>query len=102
MLEFKSRIKISSKQIERICHYQGEQIEKTIKEKVQTGVDKIYPDNEGLYYVMMDGSMYLTREEKWKEMKLGRIFKATDNFEISKQSQSTTNKFLLLSLPKNQ
>jgi hypothetical protein len=60
-LEFISRIKISSKQIERICHYQGEQIEKTIKEKVQTGADKIYPDNEGLYYVMMDGSMYLTK-----------------------------------------
>jgi hypothetical protein len=84
MLEFISRIKISSKQIERISHYHGEQIEKAIKEKVQTGADKIYPDNDELYYVMMDGSMYLTREEKWKEIKLGRIFKASDNFEISK------------------
>lgn len=83
MLEFISRTKITPKQIERICHYHGGQIEETIKEKVRTGEDKIYPDNEELYYVMMDGSMYLTREEKWKEMKLGRIFKATDNFDIS-------------------
>jgi len=85
MLEFISGIKVTPKQIERICHYQGERIEKSIEEKVRTGADKIYPDNEELYYVMMDGSMYLTREEKWKEMKLGRIFKATDNFEISKE-----------------
>ena len=85
MLEFISRVKITPKQIERICHYQGEQIENIIKEKIRTGADKIYPDNEELYYVMMDRSMYLTREEKWKEMKLGRIFKATDNFEISKK-----------------
>jgi hypothetical protein len=83
MLEFISGTKITPKQIERICHYHGGQIEETIKEKVRTGEDKTYPDNEELYYVMMDGSMYLTREEKWKEMKLGRIFKAADNFDIS-------------------
>jgi len=28
--------------------------------------------------------MYLTREDKWKEMKLGRIFKDEDDIEISR------------------
>lgn len=84
-LEFIGGTKITAKQIERICHYHGNHIEENLKEKIKTGEDKIYRDNESLYYVMMDGSMYLTREEKWKEMKLGRIFKATDNIDISKQ-----------------
>jgi hypothetical protein len=32
---------------------------------------------------MVDGSMLLTREEKWKEIKLGRIFAAEDTVKVS-------------------
>jgi len=32
---------------------------------------------------MIDGSMVYTREEKWKEMKLGRIFHHRDNVKVS-------------------
>jgi len=33
---------------------------------------------------MLDGAMYLTREDSWKESKLGRIFCADENVKISK------------------
>jgi len=84
MLNFIGGVNITAKQIERICHYHGQQIEDAIQQEIKTGSDKIYPDAEKPYYVMVDGSMYLTREEKWKEVKLGRIFKDEDDIEISK------------------
>ena len=34
-------------------------------------------------YVQVDGSMILTREDKWKETKLGRLFHETDVYEES-------------------
>ena len=39
---------------------------------------------EDLHYAMVDGGMVLTREEKWKEMKLARVFKAQDVVQVSK------------------
>ena len=84
MLNFIGGIKINAKQIERICHFHGQQIEESIQEKIKTGEDKIYPDREKPYYVMVDGSMYFTREEKWKEIKLARIFRDEDNIQISR------------------
>lgn len=39
-------------------------------------------------YAGMDGTMILTREEKWKEVKLGRSFKA---YNIDNQSENRTN-----------
>jgi hypothetical protein len=84
MLNFIGGIEMNAKQIERICHYHGQQIEDAIQEQKKTGNDKIYSDNHERYYVMVDGSMYLTREEKWKEIKLGRIFRDTHNIKISR------------------
>lgn len=83
MLSFIGNIDISAKQIERICHYHGQQVEDGINERIKSGEDKEYADKGESYYVMMDGSMYLTREEKWKEMKLARIFRDVDNIGIS-------------------
>ncbi len=84
MLQFIGGVEINAKQIERICHYHGQKLEETLQQEIQSGLDKTYPDASERYYVMVDGSMYLTREEKWKEMKLGRIFKAQDNIGVSK------------------
>ena len=40
---------------------------------------------------MVDGAMYPTREEGWKEAKLGRIFKAEDDIEISHHRNMIAN-----------
>jgi hypothetical protein len=70
-------IDLSDKQIERICHYHGQLLE-----------DELYTDqvealDTTVWYVGMDGSMVFTRADEqqpggWKEIKLARLFKATD------------------------
>ena len=40
------------------------------------------PQPDDVVYSMVDGSMILTREEKWKEGKLGRIFSGKDCLQI--------------------
>lgn len=61
-------ITLSDKQIERICHEYGEQLEASLNE------DEIIPTDDSLHYAMMDGSMGLVRKQGWKEIKLGRVF----------------------------
>lgn len=78
-------VEINAKQIERVCHHYGGQIELQDEKMLSTQVYHSYAQEESnqLHYAMVDGAMYLTREEKWKEAKIGRIFKADDNFNIS-------------------
>ncbi len=75
------RVEINAKQVERICHCYGEKLEKidwqeAYSDAVQMKID--YPE-EAPVYCMADGSMLLTRTEKWKEIKLGRIFSGQSN-----------------------
>lgn len=66
-------VSISAKQIENVCHYYGERIEQDIQIKITSGCPASRTDNKR-HYAFLDGGMVLTREEKWKEMKLARIF----------------------------
>jgi hypothetical protein len=81
------RLDINAKQVERLCHCYGEKLDETdwreaYSDAVQLKMD--YPKDSPVYF-MVDGSMVLTREEKWKEMKLGRVFPGSANVkEISK------------------
>ncbi|MEK7172414.1 MAG: hypothetical protein AAB740_00350 [Patescibacteria group bacterium] len=85
-------VNISGKQIERVCHHYGGIIEEENQQLIETQQSQTYTDEERnkLHYVMVDGSMYLTREEKWKEAKLGRVFKAEDDVAISYQRNMIT------------
>lgn len=69
-------IDVNAKQIERLCHRYGEQIDQVDWQlSHQDGVQLKIPEaGTGPVYCMADGSMLLTREENWKEIKLGRIF----------------------------
>ena len=70
----------NAKQIERICHRYGQCLLDDELDKISTDVYKqsAFSDEDQPYYVSVDGSMYLTREQGWKEIKLGRIYKASD------------------------
>jgi hypothetical protein len=80
-------IDTNAKQIERLCHHYGEKLEQiNWREVYSDGVQLNIPFNEHLY-VLMDGSMLLTRdkEQPWKEVKLCRMFYNTDRIDsISK------------------
>jgi len=81
-------INISAKQIQRVSEYYGQaleyQQEQYINEEKEAPVLPISSEEE-LIYVMMDGSMVYTREEEWKEMKVGRIFSGSDCVPIQKK-----------------
>ncbi len=62
-------VAVSAKQIERLCHYFGERLEETAE-----GSSKTTWSGSGTVYGMVDGSMVLTREAGWREIKLGRLF----------------------------
>jgi hypothetical protein len=74
-------IKVSAKQIERVSEKVGH-----ILEEEQTDIPMDMDESGGTvqvepsatmtdyHYVQMDGSMLLTREDKWREVKLGSVF----------------------------
>ena len=89
MLKALKGVDINSKQIERVCHHYGGIVEEQDKKIREQEIYHSYGQEESneLHYAMVDGAMYLTREDKWKEAKIGRIFKANDNFEISENQR---------------
>lgn len=72
---------VSAKQIERLCHYFGEHLEET-----QDACEAPAWSGSGPVYGMVDGSMVLTRETGWREIKLGRLF-AEEAHERGENSQ---------------
>jgi hypothetical protein len=81
-------IEVNAKQLERLCHHYGEELDSVDWREIYKDSRQLrIPFNRQLY-VMMDGSMLLTREKKqsWKEVKLCRMFFDTDRVEgISKK-----------------
>jgi hypothetical protein len=79
-------VDLNPKQMERICHKYGQWVEEVDLELMETKASKKYrpTQSEALHYASVEGSMYLTREEDWKEIKLGRIVKSTDIVGTSK------------------
>lgn len=75
---------LNDKQIERICHTHGEAIGVEIEQQT---AEQAFEEKTELTYVMVDGSMVLSREDKWREVKLGRIFQAADRLEIKKRAE---------------
>jgi hypothetical protein len=70
-------IAISAKQIQRVSEQYGQALEdqqqQYQQDEKEPPVLKLKAPQEPVY-VMMDGSMVFTREEGWKEMKVGRLF----------------------------
>lgn len=74
VLEKFTNIKVSATQVWRVATTYGEEVGKTINEEVILTPSK----KDEVLYAMADGSMIFTREEQWKEVKVGRLFKSSD------------------------
>ncbi len=77
-------VSVGAMQLYRVTDRYGSLLE---QEKVFE-VDAVEPDGldiggQECVYAMVDGSMLFTREEDWKEVKLGRVFKQSDCMGIS-------------------
>lgn len=79
-------VDVSNKQIQKVSEHYGQCLEEStiqqIEEEENTGYLPVQNTSKTVYG-MSDGSMVLTREEEWKEIKLGRVFKAEDNLAIT-------------------
>lgn len=77
---------VNAKQIERVCHQYGQWIEDEDNQAIKDQTYKEYEVKKAndLHYVSVDGAMYLTREESWKESKLGRIYQPESLVQTSK------------------
>jgi hypothetical protein len=101
-LNLLKHIPCNAKQIERICHHYGDCIastdlhkeyEKEIKSQDANISTTKSQEKDSTFYVMMDGSMILTRdkEQKYKELKLFRSFYSENRIErISKNRNMIT------------
>ena len=67
----------------------GEQESKELKEALKA---------DEVVYVEVDGSMLLTREDKWKEVKVGRIFKEDALLQLSKKRREVESSLYMAHL----
>ncbi len=65
---------VSAKQIQKVSEHYGQLLEQEAGQQDKPISTQLEVSQEVYSYVQLDGSMLLTREEKWKEVKLGRIF----------------------------
>lgn len=87
------RISVNSSQMERVTKCYGAQVEDQMSEVADVQLAQVEQlkeriDDDAHVYCMVDGCMIPTREGEdgndWKEVKLGRIFVNTDNYELDK------------------
>lgn len=71
-------IEVNAAQVFRVTNAYGEAIAEEMEPE-----EKLPLKKEEVLYVQADGSMILTREDGWKEVKLGRLFKASDCLDMS-------------------
>lgn len=77
-------VEVNAMQVHRVTDTYGALLEQEIvKEQAEEEPMEIKAGE--CIYAMVDGSMLLTREDKWSEAKLGRLFKSSDNMNISEE-----------------
>lgn len=89
ILEMLLGITVSTTQIQRVSNTYGSLIEQEAI-AAQTQAQESRPveiNKEDVIYAQADGSMILTREDGWKEVKVGRIFKGSDCMSMGQSEE---------------
>lgn len=77
-------IEVNSMQVWRVTNTWGEQSENIVDASV---AEEVVCSAQDVVYAELDGAMVLTREDKWQEVKTGRIFKQSDIISLSEHRQ---------------
>lgn len=82
-------IAVSTTQIQRVAKTYGSLLEQEAIEAQTQPQEKrsVWVKKEDVVYAQADGSMILTREEDWKEVKVGRIFKSSDCVSVGQSEE---------------
>ena len=94
-------IEISAKQLQRLSEHYGWELEESEKafEKGTEDVPVVEANHsESTVYVTLDGSMIFTREEGWKEIKLGRIYSEGSRVKIQQGRTEVTESLYVCTL----
>jgi len=97
-------IGICSKQIQRVSEYYGEKLDKSEENYQEGNVDVpvvVSPKSNESVYVTVDGSMVYTREDGWKEMKVGRIYSESSRVSIQDKRTEVMNSLYVCTLGNN-
>ena len=69
-------VEISAPQVQRVCTHYGSAVDPLVNADCEAAIPRLEAGKNGdKVYVMMDGSMVYTRDEGWRELKLGRLFR---------------------------
>jgi hypothetical protein len=97
-------IDICNKQHQRISEYYGEKLEESEENYQDDSLEVplvISPESSEPVYTTIDGSMVYTREEGWKEMKVGRIYSETSRVSVQETRTEVTDSFYVCTLGNN-
>ena len=75
------QVEVNASQVYRVTDTYWEELGKTVNEEKTLAPIK----QQETLYVQADGSMILTREENWKEVKVGRLFNASDCIRMNEK-----------------
>lgn len=89
-------IEISAKQIQRVSEHYGAKLEDMegdyqLETEQPQEVPEVSHSGEDAVYITLDGSMVYTREEAWKEMKVGRIYSETSRVSVQPTRTEVTD-----------
>ena len=85
-------ISLSAKQCQRVSQWYGDQINPIINANQIDFIPQLSPPKkDDICYVMMDGCMWYTRDDGWKENKLARIFYDRENIKIQENRNEIVN-----------
>jgi len=105
MLQQLLGISVSAKQIQRVSEHYGQALEEQQvqyqQQQKEPPVLKLKNPQEPVY-AMMDGSMVFSREEGWKEMKVGRLFNQSACIPIQEHRNQITQSLYLCHLGDHQ
>jgi hypothetical protein len=83
---------ISAKQIQRVSEYYGEKFNGLVESNCRAVIPELEKANSAEVYVMVDGSMLCMRgENRWREMKLARIFDDRQVVDIQENRRQITS-----------
>ena len=75
-------VKLYDRAIDRVSHHYGGLLEELTQTEIEEGIPTTPIIADSPNYVMIDGGMVFTREQRWMEMKLARIFPASAHLSI--------------------
>ena len=93
-------IAVSAKQVQRVSEYYGGKLEESDEhyQQDQQAVPLVSQSKEEPVYVTLDGSMVYTREEAWKEMKVGRIYSESSRVCVQDTRTEVTDSLYVCTL----